>query len=55
MLIVTPDNTLQFRRIDVLRYEGDAAVVTAGLTSGERICISPLQFVVEGMPVTLAN
>lgn len=55
VLIVTPDNTLQFRRIDVLRYEGDAAVVTAGLTSGERICISPLQFVVEGMPVTLAN
>ena len=55
VLIITSDNQLAFRNINILRYQGEYAVVTTGLTAGERLCVSPLQFVVEGMPVTVVN
>ena len=55
VLVISSDNTLHFRQIEVLRYENEHAVVTSGLTAGERICLSPLQYVVDGMSVTLAN
>ena len=53
VLVVAPDNTLRFRRIGILRYQGEYAVVTEGLQAGELLCVSTLQYVVEGMPVTV--
>ena len=55
VLVISSDNTLHFRQIEVLRYANESVVVTSGLATGERICLSPLQYVVDGMSVTLAN
>lgn len=55
VLVVSPENTLHARTIEVLRYENERAVVTSGLLAGEKICLSPLQYVVDGMPVTLVD
>lgn len=55
VLVIAPDNTLRFRTIEIVRYENERAVVTSGLATGEKICISPLQYVVDGMPITLVD
>ena len=55
VLVVSPENTLHARTIEVLRYENERAIVTSGLLAGEKICLSPLQYVVDGMPVTLVD
>ena len=55
VLVIDIDNTLHFRKVEVLRYENEHAVVTSGLTAGEKICLSPLPYVVDGMPVTLVD
>ena len=44
---------LRFRTVDVLRYEGDRAVIRTGLSAGERVCVSPLQVALDGMKVRL--
>lgn len=51
VLVVDEDNRLQFRQITLLRLEHDDILVSDGLNDGERVCISPLQTVVEGMSV----
>jgi RND family efflux transporter MFP subunit len=51
VLVVNDDQTLHFRDVEILRFEEDRAVITAGLSAGETVCVSPLQYVVEGMPV----
>jgi multidrug efflux pump subunit AcrA (membrane-fusion protein) len=53
VLIVNDDQTLHFRDVEILRFEEDQAVITAGLRPGETVCVSPLQYVVEGMPVSV--
>ncbi|MEM8769053.1 MAG: hypothetical protein AAGE43_16520, partial [Pseudomonadota bacterium] len=37
--------------IDPLRLYRDEVLIRGGLESGERVCISPLQTAIEGMPV----
>ena len=51
VLVVDEDNRLRFREIDPLRLYQDDIYVRGGLTSGERVCVSPLQTAVDGMPV----
>jgi RND family efflux transporter MFP subunit len=51
VLIVDADDRLRFRTVGLARVYGDDAFVNSGLKPGERICISPLQAVVEGMRV----
>ena len=55
VLVLSENNTLHFRSVDILRYEDGQAIVASGLRSGEKICLSSLQYVVEGMPVTPIN
>lgn len=52
VLIVDRDNRLRFRRVSILRLEHDDMLIDGGLADGERVCISPLQTVVDGMTVT---
>ena len=52
VLIVDQDNRLRFRRVSILRLEHDDMLIDEGLAEGERVCISPLQTVVDGMTVT---
>lgn len=51
VLIVDEDNKLHYREIDPLRLYRDQVLIRGGLNAGERVCISPLQTAIEGMPV----
>ncbi len=55
VLVVDNDNTLRFRRVEVLRRGSTTVVIASGLRPGERICISRLETVVEGMRVRVAG
>ena len=46
---------LRFRRVEVLRLDGDRAIVSGGLAPGERVAISPLDTPVDGMAVRLTT
>jgi RND family efflux transporter MFP subunit len=51
LLIVDADDHLQFRRVDVLRADGETVVIGSGVAGGERICVSPIEAAVDGMTV----
>jgi RND family efflux transporter MFP subunit len=51
VLVVGSDNRLHFRQVSLLRLEHDDILISEGLEDGERVCISPLQTVVDGMLV----
>ena len=51
VLIVDAEDRLRRREVALLRRERDAVVVRGGLADGERVCVSPLETFVEGMPV----
>ena len=49
--IVDADGRLQFRDVELARTERDQILVSAGIESGDRVCTSPLDAVIEGMAV----
>ncbi len=51
VLVVDQDNHLRFREVEPLRLYQDEVLIKNGLGPGERVCISPLQTAVDGMPV----
>jgi RND family efflux transporter MFP subunit len=51
LLVVDQEDRLRFRKVKILRVEYDDVLVSGGLVAGERVCISPLQVVVDGMKV----
>ena len=51
LLIVDADNRLHRRPVEVLRIDRDDVIVRAELARGERVVVSPIQVVVEGMRV----
>jgi len=53
VLIVDADTRLRFREVSVRRIQGEKVVIATGLENGERVCISPLDVVVDGMRVRL--
>jgi RND family efflux transporter MFP subunit len=55
ILVVDEENRLHFREIDVLKTDQDRIVVRGGLASGERVCLSALDSVVDGMSVRVAG
>jgi RND family efflux transporter MFP subunit len=55
VLVVDEEHRLRTRDVEVLRAEKDRVIVGAGLEAGEQVCISPLEVVVEGMHVRVAN
>ena len=54
MLVVSPDDRLEFRTVDVLRTSAESAIVEAGLAAGELVVVSPLDAPTDGMLVQLA-
>jgi RND family efflux transporter MFP subunit len=50
-VLVIDDERLYFRKVEVFRADNEKIVITSGLKSGERVCISPLDTVVDGMRV----
>lgn len=53
--VVDAEGRLHIRPVEVIRTEPETAVVGAGLAAGDRVCVSPLSAVVEGMRVRVAG
>ena len=51
VLVVDGEDRLRFRDVEVLRLDREEAVIAAGLEAGERVCVSPLDVVTDGMEV----
>ena len=51
VLVVDDSNRLRFRKVELLRLFQDKVLISSGLTQGERVCLSPIQTVIDGMPV----
>ena len=54
VLIVDEDDRLRFRTVNIARIYGDDAYIDGGLEKGERVCLSVLQAVIDGMRVEVA-
>ncbi len=51
VLLVDRDNRLHFRAVEIARASHDEILVASGLEQGERVCLTPLDVVTEGMRV----
>ena len=51
VVVVNEDDRLERREVDVLQLKKDEIIVIGGLSEGEKVCVSPLEYVVEGMKV----
>ncbi len=51
VLIVDAEDRLAYRDVTPLRLHRDRVLIESGLADGERVCVSPLQTVIEGMRV----
>lgn len=52
LLVIDEEDRLRFRKVRSLKQANDAVWVETGLEEGERICLTPLDIVAEGMKVT---
>ena len=50
-VLVVTGNRLYYRTIDILRADAEKVIVKSGLKSGEQLCVSPIDTVVNGMRV----
>ena len=53
--LVDTDGRLRIRKVEILRTERDDVIVGSGLEAGDRVCISPLQAVIDGMRVRVID
>jgi RND family efflux transporter MFP subunit len=53
--VVDADGKLSLRKVTVARADIEQAIVTAGLAVGERVCVSALQYVTDGMEVQVGG
>lgn len=53
--VLDEGNRLRFRPVEVMRFEGTLAIVREGLGNGDRIVLTPLKTVTEGMRVKEAR
>jgi RND family efflux transporter MFP subunit len=51
ILVVDRDDRLRIRKVEVLRIDGEDVLIQSTLGPGERLCVSQVQLVVDGMPV----
>ncbi|MEW6741216.1 MAG: efflux RND transporter periplasmic adaptor subunit [Planctomycetota bacterium] len=49
--VIDGDSRLRFRKVDVLRTTRTEAIVRGGLEEGERVCLSAMEAVTDGMRV----
>ena len=55
ILVVDTEHRLRFRTVDVLRVTRDQVIIGGGLDAGERVCVSNLEAVTDGMKVRTAG
>jgi RND family efflux transporter MFP subunit len=49
--LIDSEDRLRFRTVEVLRRMGDEVVLRSGLRAGDRVCVSPVDPVVDGMRI----
>jgi hypothetical protein len=49
--VVDKDNRLHFKKVELARFDGDSAILKAGLDADEAVVVSPLKAVTDGMKV----
>ena len=54
-VIVDAESRLRFRELDILRLESERVLIQGGLRVGERVLLSPLQAIIEGMSVQVVE
>jgi RND family efflux transporter MFP subunit len=55
VLVIDDDDRLRFRPVEILRSSSQETIVSSGLAAGERLCISSLAIVTDGMRVRVAE
>ena len=55
VLVVDDDNQLHTREVSVIHRTDEEAWVTDGLSEGEKVCVTPIEIISEGMQVNLVN
>jgi RND family efflux transporter MFP subunit len=55
LMVVDADSRLHLREVDILRIDGEDVLIRTQLASGERVCVTPLQAVVDGMLVRVLD
>ena len=55
VLVVDEDDRLRLRTVSIARIYGDDAYIDGGLERGERVCLSVLQAVIDGMRVDVVE
>lgn len=55
VLVVDPAGRIQFRAVSVLRLMEREAIIGGGLSTGERVVLSPMEAPVEGMAVRVTE
>jgi len=55
VLVIDADSRIHFRTVEVLKKDSEHVIISSGLTAGEKICLSPLEMVVEGMSIREMN
>jgi len=55
ILVVDAESRIHTRKVQILRIDRDEVLVQGPLGAGERICVSPIQVVVENGPVRMVD
>lgn len=55
VLVVDGDDRVRFRKVEILRTTQREVIVSSGLEAGERVCLSALTAVTDGMRVRTAD
>jgi hypothetical protein len=53
VLVVDGDDRLRLRKVEVVRRTAEQVVVGSGFDEGDRVCLSPLAAVTDGMRVRI--
>lgn len=55
VLVVDAEDRLRFRKVEVIRREAEVLYVRAELEKGERVCVTKVEFPIEGMKVAVVK
>ena len=55
LLVVNSNDELRIRQVKTVCRQGKEVWVSAGLESGERVCVTPIEIISEGMKVRIAD
>lgn len=55
LMVVDRENRLRLRQVEILRREPDQMVFRAALAPGDRVCVTPLEAVTDGMQVRVLD